>query len=310
MPLDPQAQVVVDLVQAIGLLALTPESDPAEQRALMEAAVIPSDVEVETLEDRTVPGPAGDVAVRVYRPAGEAPKPVVVYLHGGGWVLGSLAVYDGTCRQLAVGIDAVVVSVDYRLAPEHRFPAALEDSLAALAWAAEHAAELGGDPDRLVIAGDSAGGNLAAVVAQVTRDSGPALAFQLLVYPVTDHEFSSPSMVDNAEGYFLTRYDMQWFFGHYLDDPARADDPRVSPIRADDLGGLPPAFVVTAEYDPLRDQGMAYAEKLAAAGTPVEARTYAGMFHGFFGMGAQIDAAQPAFDEAVAAVRAALAGAR
>jgi acetyl esterase len=310
MPLDPQAQQVVDLVEAVGLLRLTPDSDPVEQRALMNAAVLPSDLELAVIEDREIPGPGGALPVRVYRPDGDAAKPLVVFFHGGGWVVGSIATHDSTCRSLADALDAVVVSVDYRLAPEHKFPAALDDCAAALAWSVEHAVELGADPARVVLAGDSAGGNLAAVVAQLARESGPAISFQLLVYPVTDCEFDSRAMIDNAEGYFLTRYAMQWFFAQYLEQEGQGDDPRVSPLRATDLGGLPPAFIVTAEYDPLRDQGIAYAERLAAAGTPCEVRTYPGMFHGFFGMGAQITAAQPAFDDAVAAVQAALDGSR
>jgi len=180
MPLDPQAQVVIDMIESMGVGDLTPETDPDEIRALMNAAVLPSGIELASVTDREIPGPGGPIPVRVYRPEGDAPKPVVVYYHGGGWVLGSLDTHDGTCRRLADGADAVVVSVDYRMGPEDRFPAAVDDSYAALRWVAEHAAELGGDPDRLVVAGDSAGGNLAAVVALRAREGGPAFRRDLL----------------------------------------------------------------------------------------------------------------------------------
>src|SRR6476661_2440847 len=174
MPLDPQAQVVIDMIASMGVGDLTPDTDPDEIRALMNAAVLPSGIEIASVADREIPGPDGPITVRVYRPAGVAPKPVIVYYHGGGWVLGSLETHDGTCRRLADGADAVVVSVDYRMGPEDRFPAAVDDSYAALRWVAEHASELGGDADRLVVAGDSAGGNLAAVMSQLARDDGPA----------------------------------------------------------------------------------------------------------------------------------------
>ncbi|MGZ4676950.1 MAG: alpha/beta hydrolase [Acidimicrobiia bacterium] len=307
MPLDPQAQVVIDLIESLGFGTVTDATDPIELRHLMDAAAVQSTVVVETVEDREAPGPHGPVPVRVYRPAGADPKPLLVYYHGGGWVLGSLATHDDICRRLATAVDAVVVSVDYRMAPEHLFPAAVDDSFAALTWAHAHAAELGADPDRLVVAGDSAGGNLGAVVSQLARSAGPAISFQLLVYPVTDFEFTSVSMNENAEGYYLSRDMMRWFYGRYLNDPTEGADPRVSPLRATDLGGLPPAFVITAQYDPLRDQGIAYAEALRAAGNDVAMTMYEGLFHGFFGMLADIDAAKVAFDDAVAAVRAAIA---
>jgi acetyl esterase len=222
-------------------------------------------------------------------------------------VLGSLETHDGTCRRLADGADAVVVSVDYRMGPEDRFPAAVDDSYAALTWVAANAAEIGADPARLVVAGDSAGGNLAAVMSQRAREDGPAIAFQLLIYPVTDHEFTSVSMEENAVGYYLTRDAMRWFYDHYLEDPSQGDDPRVSPLRAADLSGLPPAFVLTAQYDPLRDQGIAYADALREAGNVVEMTMYEGLFHGFFSMFDLIDAGKAAFDDAIAAVVAAVA---
>jgi acetyl esterase len=200
----------------------------------------------------------------------------------------------------------MVVSVDYRLAPEHTFPAAVDDAYAAARWVSEHAAEIGADPARVAVGGDSAGGHLAAVAAMLARDEGtPPLVFQLLVYPAIEHEFSRPSMVENAEGYMLTTEMMRWFYGHFLNDPSEGDDPRVSPIRAESLAGLPPAFVVTAEFDPLRDQGIAYAEALASAGVSVTSTTYDGVFHGFFNMQAMIDQAKIAVGDAVVALRAA-----
>jgi acetyl esterase len=307
MPLDPQAKVVIDMIEALGVAELTADTDPSTVRAMMNAAVLPSGIEIASVTERKIPGPNGPVPVRIYRPAGDAPKPVVVYYHGGGWVLGSLETHDGTCRRLADGADAVVVSVDYRMGPEDRFPAAVDDSYAALRWVAANAAELGADPTRLVVAGDSAGGNLAAVVSQLARDGGPAIRFQLLIYPVTDHEFTSVSMEENAEGFYLTRDAMRWFYDHYLNDPAEGDDPRVSPMRNADLSMLPPAFVLTAEYDPLRDQGIAYADALRGAGNTVAMTMYEGLFHGFFSMFDLIDAGKAAFDDAIAAVVGAVA---
>jgi acetyl esterase len=303
MPLDPQAAAVIAMIEQLGLGAMGPDTDPVALRALMDAAALPSEIACAVVDDTTCPGPAGEIPVRVYRPDARQPRPVVVYYHGGGWVIGSLTTHDNVCRALANDVGALVVSVDYRMAPEHRFPAAVDDAVAALRWVHDHAVELGGDPQRIAVAGDSAGGNLAAVTAQLARAAGPALAFQLLVYPVTDHEFTSRSMEDNAEGYFLTRDDMRWFYGHYLRSDADADDPRVSPLRAPDLRGLPPAFVLTAEFDPLRDQGVAYADALRAAGNEVESKTYDGLFHGFFGMDGLIDAAKIARDDVAAALR-------
>jgi acetyl esterase len=307
MPLDPQARAAIEMIEVLGFDSFDDDTDPNEIRALMNAAVLPSAIEVASVTDRVIPGPAAPIPVRVYRPEGAAPKPVVVYFHGGGWVFGSLETHDGTCRRLADGADVVVVSIDYRMGPEHRFPAAVDDSFAALRWVAEHAEELGADATRLAVAGDSAGGNLAAVTSQLARAGGPAIRFQLLVYPVTDHEFTSVSMEENAEGYYLTRDAMRWFYDRYLNDPREGDDPRVSPVRNADLSDLPPAFVLTAQYDPLRDQGIAYADAMRAAGNEVAMTMYEGLFHGFFSMFDLIDAGKAAFDDAIAAVVAAVA---
>ena len=219
-----------------------------------------------------------------------------------------LDTHDGVCRQLANRAGCAVVSVDYRLAPEAKFPAGPEDCYAAARYAAEHAGELGVDAARIAVAGDSAGGNLAAVVALMARARrGPALCHQLLVYPVTNHDFETASYHENAEGYLLTRAMMQWFWGHYLATPEAGEDPWASPLREPDLSGLPAATVLTAEYDPLRDEGEAFAERLRAAGVPTSLTRYDGMFHGFFGMTAAIDRARDALDHAAGALRSAFA---
>jgi acetyl esterase len=231
---------------------------------------------------------------------------VLLWLHGGGWVIGDLDTADSTCRALANRAGAVVVSVDYRLAPEHPAPAALEDCLAALTWTVENAELLGVDVSKVAVGGDSAGGNLAALVCQRVRDEfGPDIDFQLLVYPVTDLTLGHPSIDENAEGYFLTKASMEWFVDCYLGDRERKDA-SVSPLFAD-LSGLPPALVITAEYDPLRDEGEAYATRLQEAGVPTEHRRYDGQIHGFLGMATMLDGGRHALDLAGAALRTALA---
>ena len=250
---------------------------------------------------------AGGVPARVYRPHGDGPFPVVMMFHGGGWVIGDLETADGQCREVCRGVDAVVISVDYRLAPEHRFPAAAEDCYSATRWAVEHAGVHDGNPGSLAVAGDSAGGNLAAVVAQMARDrGGPSIAFQLLVYPVTDGvNFDTASYRDNAEGFLLTAEAMHWFWDHYVPAPDDRRNPYASPLLASDLSGLPPALVMTAEYDPLRDEGEAYGRALARAGVDAEVIRYDGFIHGFFAHTRTVDATRGAMADACAALRGA-----
>ena len=306
MPLDPQAQFVLDAMAATGAV-LSPDLTPEELRAGMDAGRAAVEVEeVGAVEDRTIPGPDGaPLPVRIYTPAdgaGDAPRPVVVFFHGGGWVIGSIDSHDATVRQMVNRTGMVWVSVDYRLAPEHPFPAGLHDCYAAVEWAVAEAASFGGDPSRLAVAGDSAGGNLAAAVALLARDrSGPAIGFQLLVYPCCDLDPDRwPSMRENAEGYLLSRAMMDWFTGHTFADEHRTD-PYAAPVHATDLSGLPPALVVTAEYDPLRDEGEHYGNLLQAAGVPCTVTRYDGMIHGFFGM-AVLDKARAAQEQAAAAL--------
>ena len=262
---------------------------------------------VAAVADRLVPGPAGELPVRVYTPEGSRPFPIVVFFHGGGWVVGTLDTYDPLCRALAAVTPAVVVSVDYRLAPEHRWPAAVEDAYAATEWASRNAAALGGAQHRLAVAGDSAGGNLAAVVALGARDrGGPAIAFQLLVYPVLDVAGGTASWQEYADGYHLTADGMRWYWDHYLGG-ADGAAPDASPLRAAFVGGLPPALVIGAEYDILRDEGEAYAARLAEAGVDASASRHAGVVHGFVRWRAVTGAAGDALQEAATALRSALA---
>ena len=308
MPIDPVLLAVLEAfpMQFDDLGSMTAQ----EVRALFEQREPPPGEDVASVEDLEVPGPDGPLPVRVYRPDGAAvPAPVVVFFHGGGWVLGSIATHDATCRGLANRTGAVYVSVDYRLAPEHPYPAAPEDCYAATCWVVDHAADLGVDPGRLAVAGDSAGGNLAAVVCQMARDrSGPAIAFQLLVYPVTDLDLDRwPSMEENADGPLLTREGMDWFARHYVGTLPFTGDPYAAPIRAADLSGLPPAYVATAGHDPLRDEGAGYAEALAAALPTVGYDNFATMIHGFVGFADVVPAAGEARDRIAAALAAGLA---
>lgn len=309
MPLDPVVSTLVEAINAMGfdLTAGTPEEAraSAKQGQLPAAEATP----LASVEDTTIPGPAGPLPVRIYRPSTEGTRPTIVFFHGGGWVICDLDTHDGTCRNLAADADAVVVSVDYRLAPEHRFPAAADDCYAATEWAAAHLAELGGAEGRLVVAGDSAGGNLAAAVTLMARDrKGPAIGFQLLIYPVVGTPWDGrPSYTDNAEGYFLTSRAMEWFTLHYTGSAEAAEHPYAAPSRATDFSGLPPAHVITAEFDPLRDEGEAYAASLNAAGVPTTVVRYDGMIHGFYGMTAVLTQGRDAQLDAAARVRAAFA---
>jgi acetyl esterase len=247
-------------------------------------------------EDLVVPGPAGDVPVRVYRPGAVDRPPVLVYFHGGGFVIGNIETHDDHGHMICHDVECVVVSVDYRLAPEHPFPAGFEDCLAATKWAAEHIASLGGDPDKLMVGGDSAGGNLSAAVALATRETGPKLAAQFLIYPGVDFEEDAdyPSRIENAEGFFLTAEDMLWFGEKYLPEGTDRNDSRASVIKAASLAGAPPAVIGTAEFDPLRDEGEAYAKALADAGVEVRLQRYDGLIHGYYGMAAVSAAAAAA----------------
>lgn len=311
MPVVPEIRAVLDLLAAAPIDL--EQTDPPTMRALY-AAMRESDGEalpVAEVVDVSVPGPGGDVPVRIYRPEGDAPAPVLVWYHGGGWVIGDVETSDPTARKLCRRAGVVVVSVDYRLAPEHPFPAAPDDAWAALRWVADHIGEHGGDPARLAVGGDSAGGNLAALVAIRARDEGgPALRHQLLVYPATDLTMGQPSIVENGEGYFLTKATMEWFTDHYLGADRQHGDPTspaVSPLAVEDLSGLPPAQVLTAEFDPLRDEGAAYAERLAEAGVAVEHVPGPGLIHGFFAMGAVSPDADAVAVAAAERLRAALA---
>lgn len=307
MALDPQVRVLLDQIVAMGAPPLHTLSVPDARQALVEMAAMQGPPEaIAHLEDRKIPGSQGDIPMRLYNPGKGARLPALVYFHGGGWVLGGIDTHDAVCRSLANLAGCVVVSVDYRLAPEHKFPAAAEDAYAATRWVADNAASIGVNPARLGVGGDSAGGNLSAVVALMARDRGaPALVHQLLIYPVTDSACATASYRDNADGYLLTKDAMLWFWNHYMRDDADRSNPYAAPLHAPNLRGVPPALVITAEYDPLRDEGEAYAARLREAGVPVEMTRYHGMIHGFFGMAAVLDQAKQAVQQAAGALRTA-----
>ena len=288
---------------------LTPQQARARIRAGAAAAAGPKH-SPPTVTDLAIPGPAGTIPARFYEPAGLGleDRPLVVYFHGGGWTIGDLDTCDSVCRFLALNVPATVLSVGYRLAPEHPFPAAVDDALAAFCWAALDNTRLGVDPSRIAVAGDSAGGNLAAAVSLLARDGdGPSPAMQALIYPVTDAVGGQRSRDEFAEGFLLTKADMDWFEDHYLPPGVDHADPRVSVLRADDLSGLPPAYVATAGFDPLRDEGEAYAVRMQEAGVPVTLRRHPGLIHGFANMTAISRTAHAAMLELAAALRTGLA---
>ena len=313
MPLHPQAEEMRRRRAAAGTPPLYTRT-LAEARAadLADIRAAAGDPEpVGAVEEFTVDGPGGPLPLRVYHPADRggagAELPLLLYLFGGGWTLGSLDTGDAICRRLTNAAGCVTVAAGYRLAPEHPFPAAVHDVLAAAEWTAAHAAGLGADPRRLAVGGDSAGGNLAAALTLLARQrGGPAIRHQLLVYPNTDHAADTPSVREHDDPLLFNRRSVAWYWGHYLADPADGADPLASPLRAPSLAGLPPATVLTAEYDPLRDEGEQYAEALRAAGVPVELRRYDGMPHGFFAMSGVLDGGRDAQHHAAARLREAL----
>lgn len=301
MPLHPQVDALLKNMAAAGGKAFH-EMGVEECRQVFAgllASLPPSGARIAGVSDRKIPGPAGEIAVRIYTPEGAGPFPVLSYFHGGGWVIGDLGTHDGVCRELCAGAGVVVLAVDYRLAPEHRFPAAPDDCIAAVKWVAANAASIKGDATRLAVAGDSAGGNLATVVAQRLRDTnGPKLSAQLLIYPVARLDgVATKSMVENAEGYLLQRKDMDWFLGHYLKSPADGQNTAASPILAKSLAGLPPALVITAEFDPLRDEGEDYARALQKAGVKTTLSRYDGAIHAFYSFFPILDQGRQAIDE-------------
>jgi acetyl esterase len=308
MPLDPQVQAVLDTVKEANLpelWELTPDQARAEYRKRANRLKI--DVDIHHSEDRRIKGPGSDIPIRIYTPRELKPGeklPVLVWYHGGGYVIGDLDTHDSVCRALANETDCIVVAVDYRLAPESKFPAAVDDCKAALKWVAAHASEFNADAKRIAVGGDSAGANLAAVVSILARDAGaPKISFQLLLYPATAPEPETKSHHAFAEGYLLTRKTITWFFSHYVRTPKDMKDFRYAPLETDDLSSLPPALIVVAGYDPLRDEGIKYAEALIHAGNSVRLSNYEGMVHGFFLMGGAIDAARRAISESASMMR-------
>ncbi len=306
----PQAQTIIDMVNA-GAAANPDAGNPTVEDARAGYvgwwAMIGPGPEISEVIDVAIPSATGAIPARVYRPTDDPAAPIVVFFHGGGMVIGSMDAYDGVCRLIAEASGAVVVNVDYRLAPEHVYPAQLDDAWAAVLWAAENAAALGGDPAKLVVAGDSAGGNLAAIVALRARDEGgPAPALQMLLYPVVDWAATFPSIDENGEGNFLTKKTMEWFRKNYFGGDERLwRDPAASPWYVEDLTGVCPAWVMTTSHDPLRDEGEAYASRLRDAGVPTTAIRVDGIFHAFFGQTSLFELAVTALADFAAAVKTA-----
>jgi acetyl esterase len=312
MPLNPQVKRFLDMAAAAGAPHFG-NLTPNEMRRTFDTLARSMDggaAPKVDIENTTLPGPGGSLPIRIYSPGGpdRGTAPGLIYFHGGGGIFGNLDTHDGLCRRLADGSGCRLISVDYRLAPEHKFPAAVEDAYAATAWIVEHAPELGLDPRRIAIGGDSAGGNLTAVVCQLARRRrGPDLALQVLLCPILDIDAGTESRRTLTEGYFLTQPMIDWITKHYLPETFDRGDPRISPLRAADFGGLPPAHIHTAEFDPLRDEGQQYADRLRQAGVAVNYICHEGMIHHFYGMAGIVPYVRTAIASAAGAIRQALA---
>ncbi len=299
MPVDPQLKPILEqLLKLPRFETLSVEQARALATQYNAAGRLPS-LPVASVVNRVIPGPVGELPIRIYTPHGTGPFPLMMYFHGSGFVMCNLDTHDRGCRNLCNAAGCVVISVDYRLAPEHKFPAGPEDCYTATKWAAAHADEFNADAAHIVLAGDSAGGNMVAVTALMARDRGvPALCGQLMIVPVTDyHKPGYPSYVENGQGYGLTAAGMRWYWGHYLNNEAEANNPYASPVRASNLRGLPPALIITAELDVLRDEREHYGKCLAEAGVPTQVTRYDGVHHGFFGMQAVLDQSKKAMEE-------------
>lgn len=302
---NPETQAFLDLVANSNRPPIS--SLPLSEFRKLNQVFISSSPAPEPLakvENRTIPGPGGELPIRIYTPAGNPPFPVLVYFHGGGYVMGDLDMVDSICRTLANGAECIVFSVNYRLAPEHPFPAAIADGFAATEWVFNHAETFGGDRDRVAVGGESAGGNLAAVVALMRRDRGLSpLLYQLLIYPMIQMEIETESRKKFGENYFLTTADIDYFSAFYLPDPADRNHPQVSPLLAQDFSNLPPALIITAELDPLRDEGQAYGDRLKTAGVPVEMSCYPGTIHAFVNLAGILSQGREALAESAAALK-------
>jgi len=310
MTLDPQVKFVLERMAASPLPPLH-TMPPAQARQMFDMTALALDaknVPIGATKDMKIPGPGGQIPIRIYTPVGKTESellPGLVFFHGGGFVIGSIQTHDAPCRLLANGSECRVISVDYRLAPEHKFPAAVEDCFAATQWVAGNGKEIGVDSSKLAVGGDSAGGNLSAVVCQLAKANGnsPKISFQLLVYPTTDATTDTNSRKEMGKGYFLETEMMDWFMENYGGANGNREDARFSPLLANDLSGLPPAYVITAGFDPLKDEGEAYAKKLLDAAVPTTYISYAGMIHGFWNMSGVIDVAKESISEACAALK-------
>lgn len=309
--LDPQIEALLQQMEQQGMPpvhTLTPmKARESRNPVFIRLGGLPE--AVAHVENLTIPGQAGEIPIRIYTPQGRGPFPILVYFHGGGWVICNLDTHDSVCRSLANGASCIVVSVDYRLAPEHKFPAAVDDAYTATQWVAYSANLINGDSARITVGGDSAGGNLAAVVSLMAREKGgPSLMYQVLIYPVTNvSSFDTNSYREHGEGYILTKDSMEYYGGHYIGHEEELQNPYASPLLAQELSGLPPALVITAEFDVLTDEAEAFANRLKQAGVPVTYTCYEGMIHAFFSLAAVVGRARDAMDEVTAALRSAFA---